>query len=100
MADETITDAQMKHLAHLARLALTPGELEQAREDLNGIFEHFATLQALDTTGLPELARPVALENVLRDDEPRPGFTQAEALALGVSVQDGLYRVPKVIETD
>lgn len=98
MANETISDADMEHLKLLARLALTPEETAAAREDLNSIFRHFETLQALDTAGLPELTRPIDLVNVLRPDEPQAPLSQAEALSLGVSVANGFYRVPKVID--
>jgi aspartyl-tRNA(Asn)/glutamyl-tRNA(Gln) amidotransferase subunit C len=95
---ETITDAEIEHLKRLARLHLTPDETERVRHDLNKILGYFARLSAIDTSGLEEMARPVALVNVLREDETSEGLSQEEALALGVSVQDGFFKVPRTVE--
>lgn len=66
----TISEAEVQHLAHLARLQLTPEERETMREDLSSILGYFQQLSAVETGGLEEMQRPVALVNVLRDDQP------------------------------
>lgn len=95
---EIITDAEIERLKRLARIAMSPDETARAKADLNRVFGYFAALGGLDTEGLPEMARPVALVNVLREDEPEPGLPQAEALALGVSTEEGFFRVPRLVE--
>ena len=95
---EAITDAEMEHLKKLARLEMNPEETEQAKADINKVFAYFEKLQALDTEGLPEMPRPVALVNVFREDEPTPGFSQAEALKVAVQTEDGFFKVPRTVE--
>ena len=95
---ETISDAEIEHLKRLARLEMSAEDTARAREDLNRILGYFRDLQALDTAGLPELPRPIPLVNVLRDDDPQPGFTQAEATAVALEAEDGFFRVPRTVE--
>lgn len=95
---EIITDTEIEHLKRLSRIALGPEETERVRSDLNAMLGYFAQLQALDLEDLPEMARPVALVNVTREDVAEPGLGQAEALALGVAVEDGFFVVPRLVE--
>ena len=95
---EAITDAEMEHLKKLARLEMSPEDTEQAKADINKVFAYFEKLQTLDTDGLPEMPRPVALVNVLRDDEATAPMPQAEALSVAVEREDGFFRVPRTVE--
>jgi aspartyl-tRNA(Asn)/glutamyl-tRNA(Gln) amidotransferase subunit C len=38
----------------------------------------------------------VEVTNILRDDVPRPGLSQAEALANAPAAVDGFFRVPSI----
>ena len=93
-----IDAAEMAHLKKLARLDLDPSETARLQRDLNAVLGYFEQLQKLDTRGVEELRRPVALENVLRADVPGEMFTQAEALALAVEQRDGFFEVPRTVE--
>ena len=95
---EIITDAEMEHLMLLARIDIPDAEIPGVRADLNAILGHFQTLARLDLEGLPEMARPVALVNVMRDDEPEPALPQSEALALGVQTEEGFFKVPRLVD--
>jgi aspartyl-tRNA(Asn)/glutamyl-tRNA(Gln) amidotransferase subunit C len=70
----------VRHVARLARLYLDPDELERMRVELSGILEHIERIQSLDLEGVPPTTHVVALENVMRADEPRPSLTREEAL--------------------
>nr|WP_183988319.1 Asp-tRNA(Asn)/Glu-tRNA(Gln) amidotransferase subunit GatC [Deinobacterium chartae] len=93
-----IDDAEMQHLKTLARLDLSPEETARVQADLNKILGYFEKLNELDTEGVPEMQRPVRLENVMRPDEPGEMLPQEAALGLAVDQQDGFFRVPRVIE--
>ncbi|PYE56355.1 Asp-tRNA(Asn)/Glu-tRNA(Gln) amidotransferase subunit GatC [Deinococcus yavapaiensis] len=93
-----IDAAQMQHLMKLARLDLTPEEAQRMQGDLNKILGYFEKLGELDTDGVEEMQRPVALENVLREDVPTSMFTSSEALSLAVETQDGFFKVPRTVE--
>ena len=63
---------QVLHVARLARLRLTDEEVERMAGELSGILEHVDRIGELDLEGVEPTSHVVALENVLRPDEPRP----------------------------
>ena len=93
-----IDAAEVQHLARLARLDLSAAEQRAMLADLNSMLGYFEKLGELDTAGVPEMQRPVALVNVLREDVPGPMFEQAQVLALAPQSQDGFVRVPRTVE--
>jgi aspartyl-tRNA(Asn)/glutamyl-tRNA(Gln) amidotransferase subunit C len=82
----------------LARIGLEPGDEDFYAEQLSGILAHIDRLQQLDTDDIPPTAQVVEIVNQLRDDEPRPCLSQAEALANAPVAIDGFFRVPSIQE--
>jgi aspartyl-tRNA(Asn)/glutamyl-tRNA(Gln) amidotransferase subunit C len=95
---ERITRADVAHVAHLARLALTDDELELFTGQLGAVLEHAADVEALDVGDVPPTAHPLPLRNVLRDDVPTPCLDRDEVLAQAPAVEDGRFKVPPVLE--
>ena len=89
---------EVRHIALLARLALEPGDEEFYAEQLSGILGHIDRLQELNTDNIPPTAQIVEVANTLREDEPRPCLSQAEALANAPAAVDGFFRVPSIQE--
>ena len=58
-----LTTKEVIHIARLARLNLTPEEIERYREQLSAILDHVAQLAELDTTGVAPTTsvRPLAV---------------------------------------
>jgi aspartyl-tRNA(Asn)/glutamyl-tRNA(Gln) amidotransferase subunit C len=94
---ESLSRADVVHVAHLARLTLTDEELDRFTVQLGAILDHAADVEALDTAGVPPTAHPLDLVNVLRDDEPRPSLDRDEVLAMAPDAQDGRFRVPRIL---
>jgi aspartyl-tRNA(Asn)/glutamyl-tRNA(Gln) amidotransferase subunit C len=82
----------------LARIGLEPGDEDFYAEQLSGILEHIDRLQQVNTDDIPPTAQVVEIVNQLREDEPRPGLTQEDALANAPAAQDGFFRVPSIQE--
>jgi aspartyl-tRNA(Asn)/glutamyl-tRNA(Gln) amidotransferase subunit C len=82
----------------LARIGLEPGDEDFYAEQLSGILEHIDRLQQVDTDDIPPTAQVVEIVNQLREDEPRPGLTQGDALSNAPAAQDGFFRVPSIQE--
>jgi aspartyl-tRNA(Asn)/glutamyl-tRNA(Gln) amidotransferase subunit C len=93
-----ITRADVEHVARLARLALTAEEVERFTAELEVILEHAAQVSALDTSGVPPSSHPIALVNVLRPDEVRPGLSRDEVLTMAPDVEDARFRVPRILD--
>lgn len=85
---------QVLHVAKLARLRLSEEEVETMVGELSGILEHVDRIGNLDLEGVDPTSHVVALENVLRADEPWQSLPRETALASAPEPQDGAFRVP------
>jgi aspartyl-tRNA(Asn)/glutamyl-tRNA(Gln) amidotransferase subunit C len=92
-----ITRADVEHVAHLARLALTDAELDALTGELGAILDHAAQVSALDTADVPPTAHPLPIVNVLRPDEVRPCLPRAEVLAAAPRAEEDRFRVPRIL---
>jgi aspartyl-tRNA(Asn)/glutamyl-tRNA(Gln) amidotransferase subunit C len=88
----------VRQMARLARLQLTEAEVELLGRQLGQILAYVDQLKELDVTGIEPTAHAVPRVNVMRPDEPRPGLSQAEALANAPAQANGLFLVPKIVE--
>ena len=84
----------MLHVARLARLKLTDEEIERMAGELSGILEHVDRISELDLDGVEPTSHVIALENVLRPDEPRPSWSRDEVLEPAPDSASGAFRVP------
>jgi aspartyl-tRNA(Asn)/glutamyl-tRNA(Gln) amidotransferase subunit C len=85
---------QVLHVARLSRLRLTEPEVERMSSELSGILEHVDRISELDLDGVEPTSHVVALENVLRPDEPRPSWPRERMLASAPDPAEEAYRVP------
>lgn len=83
-----ITTEQVAHLANLARIALTPHEIEKLAGELGTIVDAIAKVSEVAGADVPATSHPIPLTNVFRPDVPGPTLTAAEALA-GAPEHDG-----------
>ncbi len=90
-----IDDATVRHVARLARLHLDPDEQRRMGAELSGILDHVDLIQTLDLDGIPPTTHVVSLENVMRDDRPRPSLSADEALREAPEVVEGRFAVVK-----
>lgn len=86
------------HVARLARLDLSDEDRTRMQAELSAILEHAERIQALDLDGLEPTSHPVPLKNMMRPDEVTPSMDRDDALANGPEVEDGRFRVPRIIE--
>jgi aspartyl-tRNA(Asn)/glutamyl-tRNA(Gln) amidotransferase subunit C len=101
MSDGTAVPAPLSrddvlHVAKLARLELREDEVDLFTAQLRSVLEHAADVAALDLAHLAPSSHPIAMDNVLRADEPRPSLDRAEVLAAAPSVEADRFRVPRI----
>jgi aspartyl-tRNA(Asn)/glutamyl-tRNA(Gln) amidotransferase subunit C len=94
----SLSIADVAKVAILARLRLSPEELETFTGQLNSIVDYVAQLQELDTTGVEPLAHGIELRNVFRDDVRGPALERELALANAPQRNQGSFLVPAVLE--
>lgn len=87
----------VRHVAKLARLALTDGEVEQYGAQLEHLLTFVDELRSLDTEHVGATAQVVESRNVTRADELSPCLARDEVLAGAPQAQHGYFRVPKII---
>ncbi|HEY3857021.1 MAG TPA: Asp-tRNA(Asn)/Glu-tRNA(Gln) amidotransferase subunit GatC [Verrucomicrobiae bacterium] len=92
------SDFDVKYVAHLARIALTPEEEEKFGAQLTHIMGYIDKLKELDVTGIEPTAHAVPMVNVFRADEIRPSLTNEEALRNAPAKANGLFMTPKIVE--
>ena len=85
------------HVALLSRLDLSETEVERFTTELNAILDYVAKLQELDVASVPPTSHPLALENVLREDEVRPSLPSEAVLANAPEREADGFKVPPVI---
>lgn len=88
----------VRYTAQLARLNLSEEEIAKFQSQLSQVLDYVERLERVDVTTVEPTAHANPIVNVFRTDEPRPWFTQAEALANAPREANQLFIVPKVIE--
>ena len=89
---------EVQHIALLARLGLSEAEIEKVRLQLSNILENFEILKQVDTSNLPPTAQSIALQNVLRPDEPKASYPVEDILANAPQKDDNCFKVRAVLE--
>jgi aspartyl-tRNA(Asn)/glutamyl-tRNA(Gln) amidotransferase subunit C len=88
----------IKYVAHLARIALTPEEEQKLGAQLGNILGYIEKLNELDVSNVEPTAHAVPLVNVTRSDEIHPSLSTEEALGNAPAKANGLFLVPKIVE--
>ena len=98
-----LEEKDVRYVAELAHLELTPEEVKRFLPQLDSILEHMQKLNELDTSQVEPMAQvtyPAAANPSLREDVARRAFDQEEALGNAPDPSAGCFRVPRVIEKD
>jgi aspartyl-tRNA(Asn)/glutamyl-tRNA(Gln) amidotransferase subunit C len=89
-----ISRAEVLHVAHLARLALTDEEIERLTAELDKILQAVGVVSELDLADVPPTSHPLDLVNVWAEDSTQESLALDEVLANAPSAEDGMFRVP------
>jgi aspartyl-tRNA(Asn)/glutamyl-tRNA(Gln) amidotransferase subunit C len=92
-----ITRDEVAHLARLSRLALADEELDHFAVQLDVIIGAVARVAEVAADDIPPSSHALPLTNVYRPDEVRPSLTPEEALSGAPAVEDGRFRVPRIL---
>ena len=89
---------QVRHVATLARIAMSDAEVEAMVPEFNNILGWVEQLAEVDTEGVEPLATVIDQKLRLRDDLVDDGDCRDDILANAPDAQHGFFAVPKVIE--
>lgn len=93
-----LTQADVEHIAHLARLELTAVEKEMYRQQLTAVLDYAALLNELDLEGVLPTAHAIPQQNVLRDDLVEPSLSVADVLYNAPQQQNNQFLLQSVLE--
>ena len=88
---------EVARLAGLARIALTPKEVERLAGELAVIADAVAKVSEVATPDVPATSHPIPLTNVWREDEVTATLDRDEVLASAPAAQDGKFLVPQIL---
>jgi len=92
-----ISRNEMEHVADLARLELSPEEVDRFTGHMDSILSYIDKLNELDTTDVEPTAHVIEVGNVLREDRVCDSIPQAETLINAPESGKGFFKVPKII---
>jgi len=94
----SLNSADIKRIAHLARIEISDAEADATLGKLTGILGLIEQMQAVDTTGIVPMSHSQDVTQRLRDDVVTETNQRELFQSIAPAVEDGLYLVPKVIE--
>ena len=93
-----LSHEEIQYVALLARLGLSEIEIEKLQSQLSAILENFETLKQVDTSNLPPTAQSIALQNILRPDEPRPSYPVEDIMTNAPQKDNDYFKIHVVLE--
>lgn len=93
----SLSEAEVRHVAMLARLALTDGQVETLRTELNSILGHIESIQQLDLEGVEPMTHAIPVVNETREDVVKPGLSRELALLNAPDSEEGAFKIPRIV---
>ena len=96
----TISRDEVARVAGLARIDLTPAELDRLAGELDVIVDAVARVSEVATPDVPATSHPLPMTNVFREDVPEQPLPVDEVLAGAPAAEGGRFLVPQILEED
>ena len=93
-----INENDIIKVARLARLELSPEEMDEFSRQLNGIIGYVEKINELDTSGIEPADHIVEIKNVFRKDVVENSISRSELEKISPDFREGHFVVPKIIE--
>ena len=90
----------VRHVARLARLALSDEQVETMRAELSAILAYAEQVGEVVAADVPPTSHAYPVENVLRPDEPTGVLSRDQVLANAPASEDGRFRVPAILDEE
>jgi aspartyl-tRNA(Asn)/glutamyl-tRNA(Gln) amidotransferase subunit C len=95
-----LSDDEVRHVASLARLALTDAEVAELAPQLTAILGYAEQVGEVATEDVPASTHPFPLHNVLRADEARPSLPREDVLRGAPEVEQDRFAVPRIVSEE
>ena len=94
----SLTADEVLHISRLAKVALSPQDIERLRVQLSNILENFEVLKQVDTDGVLPTGHAIDLSNVMRDDVAQASYPQEQILANAPDRDGEHFKVRAILE--
>jgi aspartyl-tRNA(Asn)/glutamyl-tRNA(Gln) amidotransferase subunit C len=94
----SVDQATVRHIAKLARIAVSDDEVAALEPELNNILGWIEQLGEVDTDGVEPMTSAVAAKLPMREDVVTEGGDASRVLANAPKADRGFFVVPKVVE--
>lgn len=95
-----LSESEVRHVAMLARLALTDDQIATLRVELNSILGHIDTIQQLDLAGVEPMTHAIPVVNETREDVVKQCLPRDLALKNAPDAEDGAFKIPRIVGGD
>jgi aspartyl-tRNA(Asn)/glutamyl-tRNA(Gln) amidotransferase subunit C len=92
-----ISRDDVAHLAKLARIEMTPAELDHMASELEQILGAVKRVQEVATAEVAPTSHQLSMSNVFRDDVVKPSLTNDEALSGAPAKAEERFKVPQIL---
>lgn len=96
----TLSDQEVRHVAHLARLAIPEQQVHAYAQQLQGILEYVAKIGEVHIEGVQPTAHAIHIRNVFREDMVGPSLSLEQVLQNAPDADPPFFRVPKILGGD
>lgn len=94
----SIKREDVKHIARLARLKLNDKEIDYFASQLDKVIDYIGQLKEVDTSDVEPTSHVHSIRNVFRKDIVKPSLKKEDVLKNAPSKEEGLFKVPRIIE--
>jgi len=92
-----LTQEEVRHVALLARIALTDEQVGTLQTELNGVFDYIDQISRLDLTDVEPMVHSIPLVNSMREDVPVAGLDHERALLNAPAREGDAILIPRII---
>ncbi|MBE0475669.1 MAG: Asp-tRNA(Asn)/Glu-tRNA(Gln) amidotransferase subunit GatC [Coriobacteriia bacterium] len=93
-----ISEDEVRHVALLARIALTDEQVATLAGELSSILDHVSRIRELSLDGVEPTAHAIDVTDVTRPDEVRPCLPRERALLNAPEADDeGFFVIPRIV---
>ena len=92
-----ISRDDVAHLSKLARIEMTPAELDHMASELEQILGAVKRVQEVATSDIAPTSHPLSMSNVFRNDVVKPSLTNDEALSGAPAQAEDRFKVPQIL---
>lgn len=93
-----LSEEQVKHVAKLAAINLTPAEVKKFQKQLSSILDYVNLLKEADTGKVKLTSQVTGLMNIFKKDNQGPSLTQKQSISGAKNVHEGMFKIKAIFE--